>query len=80
MKIKIAIIAVALAGMSLAGLGSASAFQESDVAVAYADGYMGNDQQFHEWEHRSDAQEFRTKHPDQYRAWRHDDPRHHDSH
>ena len=80
MKTKIAIIAVTLAGLSLAGLASASAFQQSDVAVAYADGYMGNDHQFHEWEHRADAQEFRAKHPDQYRAWRHDDPRHRDDH
>ena len=55
MKIKIAIIAVTLAGLSLAGLASAGAFEMSDVAVAYADGYMGNDHQFHEWEHRADA-------------------------
>ena len=56
----------------------AFAYQESDVAIAYADGYMGADHQFHAWEHRSDAQEFRAHHADMYRAWRHDDPRHHE--
>ena len=56
----------------------AFAYQESDVSIAYADGYMGTDHQIHAWDHRTDAQEFRAKHADQYRAWRHDDPRHHE--
>jgi hypothetical protein len=50
------------------------------VAVGYSDGYMGTDHQFHEWEHRSDAEAYRAKKADQYRAWKHDDPRHHDDH
>lgn len=73
---KIATIAIAIAGLALGGTGAAFAFQESDVSVAYSDGYMGTDHQFHIWEHRADAEEFRAKHADQYRAWRHDDPRH----
>jgi hypothetical protein len=56
----------------------AFAYQESEVSIAYADGYMGTDHQFHNWEHRADAQEFRVHHADMYRAWRHDDPRHHE--
>jgi len=73
------------ASLFLAGLGLAAAlslpamaFQDSDVVIAYADGYMGTDHQFHAWEHRANAEEFRAHHADQYRAWRHDDPRHHE--
>lgn len=73
---KIATIAVAVAGLALAGAGTAFAFEDNEVSIAYADGYMGTDHQFHAWEHRADAQEFRAKHADKYRAWRHDDPRH----
>jgi hypothetical protein len=68
--------AIVVAGMSLAG--AAVALEASQVSVAYADGYVGTDNQFHEWEHRADAMDFRAKHADQYRAWRHDDPRHKD--
>lgn len=68
--------AIVIAGMSLAG--AAVALEASQVSVAYADGYMGTDNQFHEWESRADAMDFRAKHADQYRAWRHDDPRHKD--
>ena len=68
--------AIVIAGMSLAG--AAVALEASQVSVAYADGYVGTDNQFHEWEHRADAMDFRAKHTDQYRAWRHDDPRHKD--
>jgi hypothetical protein len=64
------------AGLSLAG--AAVALEASQVTVAYSDGYTGTDGQFHAWESRSDAIEFRAKHVDQYRAWRHDDPRHKD--
>lgn len=77
---KIATVALALATASLAGAGAAYAFQDSDVSVAYADGYMGTDNQFHAWEHRADAEEYRSKHADNYKAWRHDDPRHKDDH
>ena len=77
-SVKIASIALALAAVSFTG--AAYAFQDSDVTVAYADGYMGTDNQFHPWEHRADAEEYRSKHADNYRAWRHDDPRHKDDH
>jgi hypothetical protein len=67
-------VGIIAAGLSLAG--AAVALEASQVTVAYADGYTGSDGQFHAWESRSDAQEFRAKHADQYRAWRHDDSRH----
>jgi hypothetical protein len=73
---KIATIAVVVAGLALAGTGVASAVEAANVTAAYADGYMGTDGQFHAWESRADAQDFRAKHADQYHAWRHDDPRH----
>lgn len=66
--------AVVTAGVSLAG--AAFALDAAQVSVAYADGYMGTDNQFHLWDNRADAQEYRAKHADNYRAWRHDDPRH----
>jgi hypothetical protein len=73
---KIATIAIVLTGLALAGAGAASALEAANVAAAYADGYMGTDSQFHAWESRADAQEFRAAHADKYHAWRHDDPRH----
>jgi len=80
MRSRIAAIAFAIAGLTLAGAGAAYALDDSQVAAAYADGYMGTDNQFHEWEHRSDAEEYRAKHADQYHPWRHDDPRHANGH
>jgi len=74
-KVSIAAGIVA-AGLSLAG--AAVALEASQVTVAFADGYTGTDGQFHAWESRADAQEFRAKHADQYHAWRHDDVRHKD--
>jgi hypothetical protein len=68
--------AVVIAGLSLAG--AAVALEANQVTVAFADGYTGTDGQFHAWDSRADAMEFRTKHADKYRAWRHDDPRHKD--
>ena len=73
---KITIAAIAFTGLVLAGTGAAFALEANDVAAAYADGYMGTDNQFHVWTSRSDAQEFRAKYPEKYHAWRHDDPRH----
>ncbi len=52
--------AIVIAGLSLAG--AAAALEASQVSVAYADGYTGTDGQFHPWEHRSDAVEFRANH------------------
>jgi hypothetical protein len=66
---------------TFASIGTARAdFDPSQVTVAYSDGYMGTDGQFHAWEHRSDAESIRASHADKYRPWRHDDPRHKDDH
>jgi hypothetical protein len=73
-SLKAASAALIVVGMMTAG--AAVALEAGDVSVAYADGYMGADNQFHAWESRTDAIEFRAKHADHYRAWRHDDPRH----
>ena len=79
MRISVKLAALALTG-SLAVLGTAYAadegFDVNQVATAYSDGYMGTDHQFHAWEHRADAEEFRAKHLDRYHPWRHDDPHH----
>lgn len=73
--------ALAIMLVSLAGIGVARAdVDPAQVSVAYADGYTGTDGQFHNWEHRSDAQGFRAGHADKYRPWRHDDPRHKNDH
>jgi hypothetical protein len=80
MRISLKLAALALTG-SLAVLGTAYAddsFDVNQVSVAYSDGYMGTDHQFHAWEHRADAEEFRAKHLDRYHPWRHDDPHHKD--
>jgi len=71
-------LAAGIVAVSLSLAGAAVALEASQVTVAFADGYTGTDGQFHAWESRTDAQEFRAKHTDQYRAWRHDDPRHKD--
>lgn len=81
MRINLKIAALALTG-SLAVLGAAyadEAFNIDQVAVAYSDGYMGTDHQFHAWEHRADAEAFRAKHLDRYHPWRHDDTHHKDA-
>lgn len=80
MRINMKLAALVLTG-SLAVLGTAYAadedgFDANQVAIAYSDGYMGTDHQFHAWEHRADAEGFRAKHLDRYRPWRHDDPHH----
>jgi len=69
--------ALSIGFVLLAGAGIARADVDSaQITLAYADGYMGTDGQFHAWEHRSDAEDIRAKHADKYRPWRHDDPRH----
>ena len=77
MRAKMMIAAFAIAG----SIGCAAAYADDNfdinqVSIAYADGYMGTDHQFHVWEHRADAEAFRAKHLDRYRAWRHDDAKH----
>lgn len=80
--VKFAAIAIALAGASAIGAASAQevTFDLGNVVVGYSDGYMGRDHQFHRWEHRADAQAYRAAHTNEYRAYRHDDPRHRDNH
>jgi hypothetical protein len=83
MTLKIATVTATLVGLSLMGAGIANAagevtFDIGNVAVGYADGYMDNNHQYHQWEHRADAEQYRREHADKYRAWRHGDPRHHD--
>jgi hypothetical protein len=73
-SLKAASAAIVVTGMMLAG--AAVALEASEVSLAYSDGYVGTDGQFHVWASRSEAIDFRGKHIDQYRAWRHDDPRH----
>jgi hypothetical protein len=78
--LKMTILTAALVGISLTGLQLTNAqevtFDMGNVSVAFADGYMDRNNQFHQWEHRTDSEQYRAKHTDQYRAWRHDDPRH----
>jgi hypothetical protein len=81
MRTSLKIAALALTG-GLAMLGTAyadDAFDVNQVTIAYSDGYMGADHQFHAWEHRADAEEFRAKHLDKYHPWRHDDTHHKDA-
>jgi hypothetical protein len=73
-------VALGLAGATIGAAGVANAavgvsFDIGNVAVGYSDGYMGNDHQYHKWAHRSDAQQFRVAHKDQYHTYRHDDRR-----
>ena len=81
MKITMAVAGVAgllMAANGVAGAQSEDGFEVGNVSVGYADGYTDRNHQFHAWEHRADAEQYRAKHADGYRAWRHDDPRHHE--
>ena len=83
MRIKVTMLVALALVAGLAGVSQATdedGFDPSKVTMAYSDGYVGSDNQFHAWEHRSDAEDFRAHHIDHYRPWRHDDPRHPDSH
>lgn len=78
MRIHLVVAGLALAGSAML-LGTAYAddnFDINQVSIAYSDGYIGTDHQYHPWEHRADAEAFRAKHLDRYRPWRHDDPHH----
>ena len=80
MRTSLRIFALALTGsMAVAGAAYAAdrdGFDVNQVVVAYSDGYMGTDNQFHAWEHRADAQELRAEHLDRYRPYAHDDKFH----
>ncbi len=74
------IIALGLAGIACGSISLANAdvgvsFDMGNVAVGYSDGYMDNNHQYHKWAHRSDAEQYRAVHHDQYRGYRHDDPK-----
>jgi len=79
-KISIFLLALAVGGIGVSHAADEDGFDSSKATLAYTDGYVGTDNQFHAWEHRSDAEDFRAHHMDQYRPWRHDDPLHHDNH
>ncbi|MBV8140539.1 MAG: hypothetical protein JOZ60_00665 [Verrucomicrobia bacterium] len=73
----VVIISVFVGSMMLVGSAEADDnFDIGQVSIAYSDGYIGTDHQFHPWEHRADAEAFRAKHLDRYRPWRHDAPNH----
>ncbi|MBN8847297.1 MAG: hypothetical protein J0I73_04255 [Sphingomonas sp.] len=76
MRISLKAVSAAIIVAGVAAAGAAVAVEASEVSLAYADGYVGTDGQFHAWASRSEAIQFRADHIDQYRAWRHDDPRH----
>src|ERR1035437_10206161 len=67
--LKMTILTAALVGISLAGLQLTNAqevtFDMGNVSVAFADGYIDRNNQFHHWEHRTDAEQYRAKHTDQ---------------
>lgn len=73
------VLSIGLAVLAGAGIARAEV-DVAQISLAYSDGYMGTDGQFHAWEHRSDAENIRAKHSDKYRPWRHDDSRHKDDH
>lgn len=58
-KFKKMALTVMLATFTSIGIARAD-IDPAQVALAYSDGYMGTDGQFHPWEHRSDAESIRT--------------------
>jgi hypothetical protein len=70
--------ATVVLALSITVAAAVAEIDAASVKVAYADGFVGTDGQFHGWESRYDAQNFRAKHADLYHPWRHDDPRHKD--
>ncbi|HKD48212.1 MAG TPA: hypothetical protein VKB67_11050 [Rhizomicrobium sp.] len=77
MRTKFGALALAIVTTTVMGTSMVRADVDPDqVKVAYADGYMATDGQFHAWEHRADAEQFRAKHLDRYHPWRHDAPGH----
>ena len=68
-------LASAAGSASLANAAARVTFDIGNVAIGYSDGYMDNNHQYHRWTRRSDAQQYRTAHKDQYRGYRHNDRR-----
>ena len=42
-----------------------------NVGIGYRNGYMGNDHNWHRWEHRNDYVSYRRNHRHQYHDWNH---------
>ncbi|HWY63572.1 MAG TPA: hypothetical protein VNX61_00070 [Rhizomicrobium sp.] len=42
-----------------------------NVGMGYRNGYMGNDHNWHRWQHRNDYISYRNQHRDQYHDWNH---------
>jgi len=85
MNIKLAAALIALTGATLGLSGGANAaarvtFDLGNVTLGYSDGYYDRDHHWHRWAHRSDAEQYRNMHAENYHEWRHDDRRHHDDH
>ncbi len=75
------LIAASLAGAMMTATGGANAavtFDIGNVAIGYSDGYWDNDHHWHKWAHRADMTRYQKEHADNYRTWRHDDPKHHE--
>jgi hypothetical protein len=73
-----AIIALGLAGATLATASTASAanigisFNLGGVAIGYQDGYYDSGHHWHHWRNQNDARSYRTAHGNQYHDWKHD--------
>jgi hypothetical protein len=82
-NIQAALFASALALLPLASSVPAQArptvsFDFGNVAIGYRDGYRDQNQRYHRWAHKQDAQTYRTQHSENYRDMNHN--RDHDHH
>ena len=73
-----AVLAVGLAGATLATAGVASAaggasvtLNLGDIAFGYNDGYWDHGHQWHAWNNKNDMQSYRTAQNNQYHDWKH---------
>ena len=82
-NIQAALFASAFALLPLASSVPAEArptisFDFGNVAIGYRDGYRDQNQRYHRWAHKRDAQTYRTQHSENYRDMNHN--RDHDRH
>jgi hypothetical protein len=75
--VKIALVAIALAGTPLMTSRPAAAevsisVNPGGIAFGYADGYWDRDHHWHAWRNKTDAQWYRDHYHDHYYAYRHD--------
>ncbi len=72
-----AVVAIGLAGASLAAAGTAGAAEVGvslnvgNVAFGYQDGYWDRDHHWHHWRNQREARYYRNASGNQYHAWRH---------